>query len=214
MKGISQQKRREVGVNLTGGRVNSVEIGQKIMGIPTMDELLDQFKREKGLGDTTTDPRYVTTCDLVKTPIVETHEGIDDTNIDDVKPFREAEGGYEVSSKGDKRFSALFAKLSDGYTIEEHYQLRIKGWGTLGVDHWKLGKGKPPKGTWEGNDLYRAYLTLWKQWASENPALIEELRHHAEQEDNTLSDCFAHGRAINQARALAEILNYTPVTED
>lgn len=35
--------------------------------------------------------------------------------------------GYEVSSSGDKRFSALFAKMADGRTIEEHYQCDIKG---------------------------------------------------------------------------------------
>jgi hypothetical protein len=29
---------------------------------------------------------------------------------------------YEVSSRGDKRFSALYAKLSDGRTIEQAYQ--------------------------------------------------------------------------------------------
>ena len=31
-------------------------------------------------------------------------------------------GGYECSSKGDKRFSALFAVMPDGRTIEQHYQ--------------------------------------------------------------------------------------------
>lgn len=50
---------------------------------------------------------------------------------------------YEVSSKGDRRFSPLFAKLSDGRTIEEAYQLDIKGYRKFGND-WKLGKGKPP----------------------------------------------------------------------
>lgn len=51
--------------------------------------------------------------------------------------------GYEVSSYGDKRFSALNARLSDGRSIEEAYQLDVKGYRNLGSD-WRLGKGKPP----------------------------------------------------------------------
>ena len=122
--------------------------------------------------------------------------------------YREAKGGYEVSSKGDRRFSALVARLDDGFTIEEHYQLRVKGWGTLGVDHWKAGKGKPPKGTWEGDSLYQAYLALWQTWADSHPDLLLELERHAQRHDGKLSDMFAHGRPVNQARALAHILNH------
>ncbi len=33
--------------------------------------------------------------------------------------------GYEVSSIGDIRFSALFARLEDGRTIEQHYQCDV-----------------------------------------------------------------------------------------
>ncbi|MFO5701813.1 hypothetical protein ACLBSN_32095, partial [Klebsiella pneumoniae] len=43
MEGISEHHRREVGVNLTGGRVNAIEITQKIMGAPKMDTLLEKF---------------------------------------------------------------------------------------------------------------------------------------------------------------------------
>lgn len=50
---------------------------------------------------------------------------------------------YEVSSKGDKRFSAFYARLSDGRSIEEAYQLDIKGYRRLGNSPM-LGKGKPP----------------------------------------------------------------------
>lgn len=57
---------------------------------------------------------------------------------------RRSANGYEVSTKGDPRFSALIAKLPDGRTIEEAYQLDIKGYRSLGSD-WRLGKGKPPK---------------------------------------------------------------------
>jgi hypothetical protein len=44
MQGISEHHRREVGVNLTGGRVNAVEICQKILGAPSLDQLLAGFE--------------------------------------------------------------------------------------------------------------------------------------------------------------------------
>lgn len=44
MKGIDEERRREVGVNLTGGKTNAVEICQKILGAPSLDELLERFE--------------------------------------------------------------------------------------------------------------------------------------------------------------------------
>lgn len=110
--------------------------------------------------------------------------------------------GYEVSTKGDKRFSALVARLRDGRTVETIYQTQVKGYAT-----WREGKGKPPKTVFEGDDLYLAYRDIWIQWAKENPALITELKTLVDQHNGQLSDCFAHGRPVNQARALADILN-------
>ena len=97
---------------------------------------------------------------------------------------------YEVSTKGDKRFSALNAKLSDGRTIEKAYQ-EAKG----------SGKGQPAKDP--NFDYYGTYLGLWKQWAKENPKLIDELAEKAE--GKVLSDKFAKTEN-NQARALSDIL--------
>ena len=114
--------------------------------------------------------------------------------------------GYEVSSRGDKRFSALFARLSDGRAIEAHYQCDVKGYMPGGTD-WRVGKGKPPLD--RSTDTWRAYLGLWQQWAAQNPALIEELRALAAQHDNMLRDRFASTQ-VNQARALSEILNAQP----
>lgn len=114
-------------------------------------------------------------------------------------------GGYECSSKGDKRFSAFYARLKDGRTIEEAYQLDVKGYRKFG-NNPMLGKGKPPLNKFEGDDLYKAYLELWKTWAKENPELIKTLAELAKQFDNTLSDMFAT-TPVNQARALSEILN-------
>lgn len=112
-------------------------------------------------------------------------------------------GGYEVSSKGDHRFSAFHARLRDGRTIEAHYQCDIKGYQPGGAD-WRLGKGKPPIRA--GVDLLAEYVGLWREWAAMNPSLLEELRRHP-----VLSDRFAT-TPVNQAHALAIILNETVST--
>lgn len=51
---------------------------------------------------------------------------------------RKYNGGYEVSSQGDKRFSALYARLKDGRTIEEAYQLDVKNFRGLGATAYRL----------------------------------------------------------------------------
>lgn len=105
----------------------------------------------------------------------------------------------EVSSKGDKRFSAFYARLSDGKTIEEKYQCNVKGYPTI-----KEGKGKPPLN--KDIDTWEEYLKLWQQWSQENPKLIQELYTLASKQDYTLTDMFAT-TPVNQARALTNILN-------
>ena len=112
-------------------------------------------------------------------------------------------GGYECSSKGDKRFSALCAVMPDGRTIEQHYQCDIKGYQPGGTD-WHLGKGKPPLD--QNKDLYSEYLKLWSIWASNNEKLVLELAQHAKNNNYVLTDMFAT-TPINQARALAEVIN-------
>lgn len=114
-------------------------------------------------------------------------------------------GGYEVSSRGDKRFSAFYARLKDGRTIEEAYQLDVKGYRKFG-NNPMLGKGKPPLNKFEGDELYIAYKNLWLTWAVENKSLIRQLKELVKPFDNILSDMFAKTE-INQAHALADILN-------
>ena len=111
-------------------------------------------------------------------------------------------GGYECSSKGDKRFSAFNAVLKDGRSIEQHYQCDIKGYDPCGKD-WRLGKGKP---SLRDLDLYTEYLNLWRAWAQDNLPLMRELYHAARKQGCVLSDRFATSE-INQARALSDILN-------
>lgn len=166
---------------------------------------------------------------------------------------RFSDNGYEVSSAGDKRFSAKYAKFKEGtiingtdvsgMTVEYVYQVIIK----------KSGKGKAPaedsiisKERFEDLDFstvnddtrlwltgevsrfvydnreprfytisdledfsyYEGYLPLWKEWANQNPDLIQELRNLSK--GKTLTDKFATTR-VSQARALYDILSGTIV---
>lgn len=115
-------------------------------------------------------------------------------------------GGYEVSTHGDKRFSALCALMPDGRSIEMHYQCDVKGYDKGGTN-WRLGKGKPPLNPVSKEYLWDEYISLWWQWAEANPELINELKVHADKYNGVLSDKFAT-TPINQARALSTILNY------
>ena len=114
-------------------------------------------------------------------------------------------GGYEVSSHGDKRFSAFNAIMPDGRSIECHYQCDIKGY-DIGGRNWRLGKGKPPRQKMSHEEIWNKYLKLWEVWADNNPTLIEELKVVLVKYNNVLSDKFA-STPVNQARALAEVLN-------
>lgn len=114
-------------------------------------------------------------------------------------------GGYEVSSKGDPRFSAFNAIMPDGRSLECHYQCDVKGYQPGGTD-WRLGKGKPPLNP--DVDLWQEYLKLWRVWCSNHLTLMEELRDAAQRHHGILSDCFA-STPVNQANALSTILNET-----
>ncbi len=108
-------------------------------------------------------------------------------------------GGYDCSTKGDKRFSAFNAILPDGSSIEFFYQTKIKGYRSI-----KDGKGK--LGLDPNVDLWKEYLNLWRIWAKNNIPLMRELYFLAKDKNYILSDRFAT-TPNNQAHALAEILN-------
>lgn len=145
-------------------------------------------------------------------------------NLDtEIQWARIASNNYEVSSKGDRRFSALYATFKpgtiidgvdvSGKTIEDVYQNVIK----------KSGKGQAPA---KDSKLYNeslktqkeredfsytnGYLPLWQEWARQNPELIEELREKAK--GKILTDQFANTR-VSQARALADILNLSTLPQ-
>ena len=122
---------------------------------------------------------------------------------------RKSDDGFEVSSRGgkeldgDNQFSALYAKLKDGRTIEEAYQLDVKGYRVHGND-WKLGKGKEPLIKMTMEEQYSKYKALWGKWCDENPQKLEYLERRSK--GKVLTDGFATSE-INQARVLAELIN-------
>lgn len=117
---------------------------------------------------------------------------------------RFAEPGYEVSSRGDARFSPLYAKMPDGRTIEAHYHCDIKGFEPGGVA-WLKYKGARPAGK-SRDELWQGFLGLWRVWAENNPRLMSDLVVRASHEGRVLTDQFATSD-INQARALSVLLN-------
>lgn len=45
IEGVSEHVRRMEGLNLSGGKTNSVEFCTEMLGLPTMNQLLDEFKK-------------------------------------------------------------------------------------------------------------------------------------------------------------------------
>jgi len=82
----------------------------------------------------------------------------------------------ECSSRGDKRFSALYAILPDGKSIEEHYQSSKMFENPDGTREWGLGI-KEAKGRRAINMDYcrREYSRLWDTYIELNPHLLEVL---------------------------------------
>lgn len=136
----------------------------------------------------------------------------------DKNSFEVSTAAKENGVIGDARFSAFNAKFKSGTiidgvdvggkSIEYVYQTIIK----------KSGKGRPPaknsklyneslktKEEKENFSYTEGYLLLWKEWARQNPQLIEELRTAAQ--GKTLTDKFSENTTVNQARALTDILN-------
>lgn len=112
----------------------------------------------------------------------------------------------ECSSKGDKRFSALYAKVNiDGKvdTIENHYQLAKRFGNAKAPTHWKQCKGrKPTHIEFRGRRLPLGKMTdyynwLWAMYLEQNPSLVEFLK-----EFDGFNDCFARPGCNNQAEAI------------
>jgi hypothetical protein len=105
---------------------------------------------------------------------------------------------YECSSKGDKRFSAFYAKVN-GKSIEEQYQAaKIFEDGLTGLS-WKNAKGKKAINMEEISILYKE---LWKQYLINNPLLLRGLK-----QQSGLSDMFGQEGHNCQAIVLWELRN-------
>lgn len=97
----------------------------------------------------------------------------------------------ECSSKGDKRFSAFYAKIKlfGKYdSIENHYQL-AKRFGDFIPRTWKDSKGKKPTHLHiNGKDYDLKYTIafyelMWVKYLDENPELVEYAKQFDEFHD-------------------------------
>lgn len=145
-----------------------------------------------------------------------TDSGSNTTAVEITKPFewaRYSKNNYEVSSDGDKRFSAFYAQLNDGRYIEDIYQLDIKGNGKA-VAKPITDRNNPKKSNIvktgafarkvSREQSWQEYKNLWRQYLDENPQLEADLIEKAS--GKTLTDKYA-STEVSQARALAELLN-------
>lgn len=77
----------------------------------------------------------------------------------------------ECSSRGDRRFSAFYAKV-DGISIESRYQdAKIFDDGSTGLG-WRDAKGHRPVNI---NEVRELYSRLWDQYIAEHPELVDVL---------------------------------------
>lgn len=113
--------------------------------------------------------------------------------------LRYGEAPYlECSSKGDRRFSAFYAKVN-GRSIEETYQgAKVFADGSTGKT-WREAKGKVPTNPQFVRELYSR---LWDTYIAEHPELLAILREAA-----GLSDIFGQAGHACQAEELWRIRN-------
>lgn len=106
----------------------------------------------------------------------------------------------EASSKGDKRFSAFYAKVEHNGkldTIENHYQAaKVFADGSTGLT-WRQAKGKQAVNMKEVSSLY---FDLWVKYILENRELLPVLANAT-----GISDMFGQPGHNCQATVLWEI---------
>lgn len=102
----------------------------------------------------------------------------------------------ECSSKGDKRFSAFYARVG-GRSIEDLYQAaKVFEDGSTGLS-WRQAKGKKAINQEECSELY---TKLWEQYIHEHPELHETLT-----KSSGVSDMFGQTGHCCQATELWRI---------
>lgn len=104
----------------------------------------------------------------------------------------------ECSSKGDRRFSAFFAKVG-GSTIEDLYQAAKKFEdGSTGLS-WREAKGRKPVNI---SEVRQYYSDLWDIYIGQHPELLDVLK-----QASGLSDMFGQEGHCCQATELWRIRN-------
>lgn len=115
----------------------------------------------------------------------------------------------ECSSKGDKRFSAFYAKVY-GKSIEEQYQAKkvfdIPGRGLVDGLGWQEAKGLKALNQ---EECSRFYSELWDVYIYEHPELLAVLR-----KAEGLSDMFGQEGHCCQATELWRIRNKANIDQD
>lgn len=107
----------------------------------------------------------------------------------------------ECSSKGDKRFSAFYARIRsrNNRSIEDIYQnAKVFENGSTNLD-WRQAKGKKPVNIEEVKYLYSK---LWDEYIHENPELLQILKNAT-----GVSDIFGQPGHQCQATELFRIKN-------
>lgn len=120
----------------------------------------------------------------------------------------------ECSSKGDKRFSALYAKVSVNNvldSIENHYQkakvFKDDTGNLFTVDEWKQAKGKKPIAFKIGGYYLpirfglQFYNLLWYKYLKTNPSLEGVLEAY-----DDYNDIFAHGSICSQENSIRDYM--------
>lgn len=115
----------------------------------------------------------------------------------------------ECSSKGDRRFSAFYAKVVVGgvlQSIEDHYQLAKRfrqGVWIIRPHTWRDAKGKKPVHFDIAGKAYPVellsefYYALWHRFLSERPDLVEFLKGF-----DGYTDMFARPGGNSQAECI------------
>lgn len=104
----------------------------------------------------------------------------------------------ECSSRGDKRFSAFYARV-DGKSIEDAYQAaKVFEDGSTGHS-WRTAKGKRAVNM---EEVAALYSQLWDRYIEERPELLAVLRAAT-----GLSDMFGQVGHVCQATELWRIRN-------
>lgn len=109
----------------------------------------------------------------------------------------------ECSSRGDKRFSAFYAKVRRGnecYSIEEIYQAaKIIDGSPVGFMRWSQAKGKKADNQ---EEVAKLYSQLWDEYIAEHPDLLIILKAAS-----GVSDMFGQKGHCCQATELWRIRN-------